>query len=284
VEIIALCRDVLRDVGIDDARLALNSIGSADARAEYDIHLREYLVRPDVHGGLCEDCRRRAESNPLRVFDCKKESCAKLLANAPTIDRHLTPDDREHFAFVKSALNGLGIEFDIDLRMVRGLDYYTRTTFEFKTTRLGAQDALCGGGRYDGLVEVLGGPPTPAVGFAAGMERILAVLDAGGKSAVETTRLDVFVCALGDRARGAMSMTLSALRDLGLSAEADFQDRGLKAQMKEAGRHGARCALIFGEDELGRGRLTLRKMDLAEQSEISADTSTWNRSLFDAPV
>jgi len=281
VEVITLCRDILLDLGIHDAKLILNSIGSAEARADYNTNLRQFLLRPDIAGGLCEDCRRRTQTNPLRVFDCKKEGCGRLLRDAPTIDAHLTAEDRQHFEFVTQSLAGLGITYEIDLRMVRGLDYYTRTTFEFKTTRLGAQDALCGGGRYDGLVEVLGGPPTPAVGFAAGMERILATLEESGWSGVTPERLDVFVCAIGDRARSTLGATLGALRRLGLSADTDFQGRGLKAQMKEAGRAGARFALIFGEDELIREQMSLRYMDEARQADISADTSTWTRGLFE---
>lgn len=283
VEVIALGRDILSAAGIDDSRLVINSIGSRDARATYDLRLREFLDRPHVVSAICEDCRRRAASNPLRIFDCKKESCAAVIADAPTIDNYLTTADREHFEFVTQSLTGLGIDFEVDVRMVRGLDYYTRTTFEFKTDRLGAQDALCGGGRYDYLVETLGGPSTPAVGFAAGMERILAVVEAMERTAEKPARMDVFVCVLGDRARAALPGVLSKLRTMDLSADAEFLERGLKAQLKEAARLGARLALIIGDNEIERRQLTLRRMDASDQIEIPAEPSLWNRDLFCDP-
>lgn len=276
VELIALGDAMLRNLDVPVPRLVINSIGDKQARADHDAALRDYLTAPAAFARLCADCRRRTQTNPLRVFDCKNEQCQEVIAAAPMIDRFLTDEDRHHFDAVRAGLDRLRIGYEIDSRLVRGLDYYTRTTFEFKAAGLGAQDAVCGGGRYDGLVEVLGGPPTPAVGFAAGFERILAV----SKLPVDEDRLDVFVCALGDAAFELTSQILAALRQLGLSADRDFLRRGLKAQMKEADRLRARSVLIIGDDEIAKRRFTLRRMDKAEQREIDAEPRQWTVDEF----
>jgi histidyl-tRNA synthetase len=280
VELIALGHTILRDLGMNAVRLHLNSIGSPDARRAHNEKLLAFLEQPDVFQKIDEDCRRRVQTNPLRVFDCKNEECVRILRHAPTIDQFLTAEDQEHFARVRHGLETLGIAYDLDPRMVRGLDYYTRTTFEFKTNLLGAQDTVCGGGRYDLLVETFGGPATPAVGFASGIERILAAVGESDVAPVALPRLDVFVCGLGDNARGLTAAILSRLRGLGLSADTDFLGRGLKAQMKEANRLAARLALIVGDDEIARGRFALRQMDGGGQSEIPADPSQWDKGLF----
>ncbi|HUU44591.1 MAG TPA: histidine--tRNA ligase [Acidobacteriota bacterium] len=280
IELIALGAASLADLGITDVRLVMNSIGAADSRRAHNAALRDFLKSPAVSQALCEDCKRRTETNPLRVFDCKKEPCAKPVKDAPTIDAFLTPEDRDHFAVVRDGLERLGIPYAVDVRMVRGLDYYTRTTFEFKTDKLGAQDALLGGGRYDGLVELYGGPPTPAVGFAAGIERILAVIAQDEQAGSAAERLDVFVCALGAQAAALTPVILAALRALNISADRDFMGRGLKAQMKEANRLGARRVLIVGDDEIARGQYVLRLMDRSEQTEIPADPKDWTADLF----
>jgi histidyl-tRNA synthetase len=277
IELIALGDAVLRALGVDDSCLVLNSIGSVAARRDHNAALRRFLESPPVQKVICSDCKRRAQTNPLRVFDCKNESCQRIYAGAPTVTQFLTPEDREHFQTVCEGLGRLSIAYTIDERLVRGLDYYTRTTFEFKSARLGAQDTLCGGGRYDGLVEILGGPPTPAVGFAAGFERILAAV---GVEAGSADRLDVFVCALGREASARTTTILAALRGLGLSADRDFLGRGLKAQMKEADRLRARLVLIIGDDEIARGRYTLRRMDTSDQTEIDANHDRWTADTF----
>jgi len=280
VELIALGQTILHDLGLHSLRLVLNSIGSPAARQAHSRELRKFLGQPGVYDKIDEDCRRRMETNPLRVFDCKNEGCIRTLRDAPMIDQFLTDDDQAHFARVRRGLDQLGIAFELDPRMVRGLDYYTRTTFEFKTDLLGAQDTVCGGGRYDLLVETFGGPPTPAVGFASGIERILAAAQEAHAPVQTPPRLDVFVCALGDKARDMGPVILSRLRGLGLSADSDFLGRGLKAQMKEANRLSARLVLIIGDDEIARGQFTLRRMDEAGQSDISADINRWNAGLF----
>ena len=280
IELIALTLAIFRELGLTDTRLVLNSIGSPDARAVHNTDLRAFLHRKPIWDGICNDCKRRADTNPLRVFDCKVERCLEIIAEAPTIDAYLTTEDQEHFARVKQGLIDLGIDFGIDVRMVRGLDYYTRTTFEVKSGALGAQDSICGGGRYDLLVETFDGPPTPAVGFAAGMERVLAALDESGTFPVSEPPLDVFVCALGQRAVATSPNVLARLRDLKLAADGDFLGRGLKAQMKEANRRGARCAILIGDDELDKGQFVLRQMDDSTQSEIPADLNQWDATMF----
>lgn len=278
VETIALADAILREIGLQETTLVVNSIGGPQARVELNQSLRSFLTDPAVFADICADCKRRANTNPLRIFDCKNEKCQKIYEKAPSIDTFLTEDDRSHFDSVQRGLDQLGIRYTINLRLVRGLDYYTRTTYEFKSTRLGAQDAVCGGGRYDGLVEILGGPPTPAVGFAAGFERVLAALPEVSMS--EPQRLDVFVCAMGSEASIRATEGVARLRQLGLSADRDFLGRGLKAQMKEADRSRARCVIIIGDDEIAKGRYTLRMMDKADQRDISATTSEWTRAQF----
>lgn len=280
VELIVLGHTILGELGLHNIRLVLNSIGSPQARQAHNEQLRFFLGRPGVQERICEDCQRRVQANPLRVFDCKNASCLEILRDAPTIDQFLTGEDAAHFARVRAGLDRLSVPYDTDPRMVRGLDYYTRTTFEFKTDLLGAQDTVCGGGRYDLLVETFGGPPTPAVGFASGLERILACLEETGGCVETPARLDVFICALGDRAREMTPELLTRLRGMGLSSDTDFLGRALKAQLKEANRMGARLALIVGDDEIARGRYTVRHMDNGGQSEIPADTEQWTPGIF----
>jgi histidyl-tRNA synthetase len=280
IEVIALGQATLQDLGVPEFRLVLNSIGEADARRSHNAALREYLAAPQIREALCDDCKRRTEVNPLRIFDCKKESCSRRVADAPSIDAYLNTADKDHFAAVCAGLQSLGIDYTVDARMVRGLDYYTRTTFEFKTDRLGAQDTLLGGGRYDGLVELYGGPHTPAVGFAAGLERILALVAKVESGDTPAQRLDVFVVALGEKAAAMTSSILAALRAMNLSADRDFMGRGLKAQMKEANRLAARQVLIVGDDEIARGQFILRHMDRSDQREIPGVPGNWTAELF----
>ncbi len=279
VETIALAQAILTELGMKEFGLVINSIGGPDARRDLDKALREFLHAPEVFNAICSDCKRRATTNPLRIFDCKNEKCQRIYENAPAIDLYLTDADRVHFDAVKRGLDQLKISYSIELRLVRGLDYYTRTTYEFKSTGIGAQDSVCGGGRYDGLVEILGGPPTPAVGFAAGFERVLAALPQEAVPAVD--RLDVFVCALGENASRRATEVLGRLRSIGVSADRDFLGRGLKAQMKEADRGRAKYVIIIGDDEIAKGKYALRVMDSAEQREISGDLDQWTPEMFE---
>jgi histidyl-tRNA synthetase len=218
---------------------------------------------------LCADCRRRAETNPLRVFDCKEEDCKKTVADAPRLLDFICVDCRVHFQGLQDYLKAAGIAFTVNDRLVRGLDYYTRTTFEIQTEKLGTQNAVTGGGRYDGLVKLLGGPDHPATGFAVGMERLVALLTEEMPPVVERPQL--FITALGAEAEKRAFLWVKELREAGVWVEASYESKGLKAQMKMADRFGARNVLMVGENELAAGKGVLRDMQTKEQKEIGLE-------------
>jgi len=269
VEIIALAMGIYGRLGLSGLSLRLNSVGCRACRPGYRDVLREFLrERLD---DLCSDCRQRYESNPMRVLDCKRDSCRKRTGDAPLISDYLCSECDRHFARVRELLEGLGLRYDLDGRLVRGLDYYTRTAFEVLSGELGAQDALGGGGRYDDLVEMLGGPPTPAVGFAAGMERLLLVLSRKELIRSQPDRVDLFAILLGAPAQEAGLRILKELRDRGMSAETDYLGRSMRAQMRAANRLSVRFAIILGEQELSKKRLILKDMEKGQQEEIQLD-------------
>ncbi len=266
-EVIALAVDIFAALGLRGLEVRLNSLGCPACRAAYRDRLRDYF-RPRLDQA-CEDCRRRFDRNPLRLLDCKVDRA--LAAGAPAMTEHLCDDCTRHFRAVQSYLRALGVRCAIDPGIVRGLDYYTRTVFEVVHPGLGAQSSLCGGGRYDGLVEALGGPPTSAVGFAIGMERLLLALEAEGVTLPKPAGPDVFVAAAGEATRGEAMALTARLRREGLSAETDLCGRSLKAQMKHAGRLGAAFAVVVGEEELARGAVVLRDMARGEQENVEID-------------
>lgn len=265
VEVISLCMDIYQEVGLKGLKLILNSIGCRDCRTDYKEKLKSYLA--DKVNRLCVDCQVRSTRNPLRCFDCKQEGCQLVMQKAPSILDELCQMCRGHFQTVKDGLEDLGIPFEVDPGLVRGLDYYTRTVFEVLGPGLGAQDALCGGGRYDDLVEELGGEPTPAVGFAAGMERLLLSLDEGE----ETLRLrpDIFLVSLGPDAQTICLRLIRRLREMGLGCEMDFLGRSLKSQLREANRQGASFVLIIGERELESGTANLKDMESGQELKVN---------------
>jgi len=265
-EIIAINEHLFKTLGLGRYKLLVNSIGCAECRPDYVNRLGEFLE--GVHDSLCEDCKRKARENPLRVFDCKKESCRRATAGAPTIGSQLCPRCREHFDRVMVHLDRLDISFEVDERMVRGLDYYTNTAFEFQFEGLGAQNTVSGGGRYDYLAEELGGPSTPGVGYSLGIERLVLALEAQGLDPFEPGRLDVFIAGAPGVDRERLLGVLADMRRAGLSADADVMGRGLKAQMKQADRLGARLALILGPDELEKGEATVRDLEVSEQWQV----------------
>jgi histidyl-tRNA synthetase len=216
---------------------------------------------------LCADCQRRAATNPLRIFDCKVPEDQAIIDRLPHTIDYLCDECRAHFEAVQRYLGLYGIPYRISHRLVRGIDYYTRTTFEILVPHLGAQNAILGGGRYDGLVRQLGGPDRVGIGFAAGIERLVLALPSSGEPAVRPP--DVFVAALGDRARDAAFELLRDLRRAGVNAQADYEGRSIRSQMKRADRLGAPIALIIGDDELARGEVTVRDMKSGEQHAIS---------------
>ncbi len=270
-EVIALAHGLFTELGLLGIEVRLNSIGCPGCRPAYRERLREYY-RPHL-AEACPECRRRFERNPLRLIDCKKDACRLLAAGAPPVIASLCPACAEHFTSVQGYLAVLGVPFAVDPGIVRGLDYYTRTVFEVVHGGLGAQSSLCGGGRYDGLVETLGGPPTPAVGFAVGMERLLLTMEKEGVLPPAGEGLDVFVTCAGEAAgtvRRAAFALLARLRAAGLAAEMDLAGRSFKAQMKHAGRLGARFVAIVGEDEVARDVVGLREMAAGTQVEVPA--------------
>ena len=257
-EVIALLSDLLAELGVPGVELRLGSLGSPDARRRYLEELKAHLHANE--GELSKDVRERIEINPLRAFDADDEGTQAVMEGAPTIVERLDGEDAEHFAEVRSLLDAAGIAYEIDPTLVRGLDYYTRTIFSFVCEGLGAQSEVGGGGRYDGLIEQLGGPPTPAIGWAAGIERILLAL---GEDEAEPGR-DAFLAAADDEQRPRALALATELRNAGLSAEVDLGGRGLKGQLKHADRIGARAVVILDAD----GSAQLRDMESGEQREV----------------
>lgn len=265
-EVIALNMDWYRELGIEGHTLALNSVGCPECRPNHRTALREALR--SVEDGLCETCRGRLETNPMRVFDCKAPECQALLGDAPSTLDYLCGGCEAHLSGLVDLLSRLGVPYAMDRRLVRGLDYYTRTAFEVKFTGLGAQDALSGGGRYDGLVAELGGKPTPGIGFAAGIERAVLALDKLGLLPPSCMPAGVFVVGLDAVSRREAMSIAGKLRAAGLRAEIDHQERGLGGQLKQADRVGARLAVIIGEDERATGEAILRDLTSGEQTRV----------------
>ena len=266
-EIIVLAVEFLRTLGLQELKLHLNSVGCPKCRPVYRERLQEFF-RPHLEE-LCTDCRSRFERNPLRLLDCKNEHCHALAEDAPRITDCLCDECRTHFAEVQSYLTAAGVPFELDANLVRGLDYYTKTAFEVKYTPLGAQSAVAGGGRYDGLVEEVGGPPTPGIGFAVGFERVLLALEKQGLLPEEREAVDVFVVALGEAAQIPAFKLLHELRAAKLSAAMDFAGRSMKAQMKQANKKNARFVAILGEDEVKEASALLKDMKTSEQKKLA---------------
>jgi histidyl-tRNA synthetase len=261
-ELMALGQLLLGELGLS-VSLEVNSLGCPKCRPDFRSNLVQYLT--ERMDGLCEDCKRRTATNPLRVLDCKNRNCKALVQDAPSILDSLCMDCDDHFSAVRKQLDALEVVYTLNRFMVRGLDYYTRTTFEFLTTDLGTQAAVAAGGRYDGLIEQLGGPKNmPGIGFAMGMER-LTLLMQQQDNAVEPAGADIFVAALGEAAIKYCAPLVHQLRKLGLQAAMDYANRSLKAQMKQAGRVNARYTLIIGDQELAQQEGVLRNMENKEQ-------------------
>ena len=267
-ELIIMLSDLYAALDVPDVELKLSSMGCPDCRPAYISGLKQHLDH--IGGELCGDCRERAIMNPLRVFDCKNEKCILLLNDAPKLVDSLCAPCQEHFDRVRQYLDLLGREYQIDGTLVRGFDYYTRTTFEYECARLGAQKGIGGGGRYDGLVEEIGGHPTPAIGFGTGMERIVLALESAGENTPKQ-EIDVFFMVLDESARPVVVELLHELRGLGISSDTDYAGRSAKGQMKQASRLGARFAVIIGEDEMKAGAVTVRDMGTSDQESVKLD-------------
>lgn len=266
-DLIIMAMLLLQNLGLSGLALHLNSLGCRQCRAVFKQELKNYLTKNMTQ--LCSDCQRRARSNPLRVFDCKVPTCGDVVAEAPSIPGFICPACESHFSTLQGELRRAGYQFVLDPNLVRGLDYYNRTTFEIQTAELGAQNAVLGGGRYDGLARLLGGPDHPAIGFALGMERVVALLDE--KGALESKKAELFVATLGRDAHEKAFDWILELRKEGFWVETEYGRKGLKAQMKRADRLGARKVLIVGENELNSGKGILRDMQTREQQEIDLD-------------
>lgn len=265
-ELIAMVWRLFEEIGITRyLKLELSSLGDKNCRPQYKEKLTAYFT--PQRGELCEDCRRRLGTNPLRILDCKVKGCREIAERAPKMLDNLCADCTRHFEEVKENLESVGVPFVINPKIVRGLDYYTRTVFEITTEELGSQNAVAAGGRYDGLVEELGGPLVPAVGFAMGIERLVllhekAFPDGFGKE------VRVFIAHLGDEARKKAFMLASELRKKGVPTETDYGSKSLKSQLKRADKSGARYTFILGEDELNRGVVKVRYMDTSTEEEM----------------
>ncbi|PIS27850.1 MAG: histidine--tRNA ligase [Candidatus Marinimicrobia bacterium CG08_land_8_20_14_0_20_45_22] len=265
-EVIQTMYEFYTQLGIRDMNIRMNSIGSRESRKNYLALLKSELL-PFLND-FCPTCQQRFQTNILRLFDCKAESCQQILANhAPSILDHLSEDDRVHFDEVKRLLDLTGVPYTIDNRLVRGLDYYTRTTFEITSSLLGSQDAICGGGRYDYLIEDLGGKPTPAVGVASGMERLLLILNQiGGIPKPEKPLL--YIVSLGESARRAGFVLTADLRRKGITCEMDFLRRSMKSQMREADKKNAKWVVIIGDDEINKNIVILKDMTVGSQTSF----------------
>ncbi|WP_340104761.1 histidine--tRNA ligase [Rhodohalobacter sp. 8-1] len=267
VEVIAFMIHIYKKIGIKNTTLKLNSIGDPESRDTYKAALKEYL-KPNFEK-LSDVSKERFEKNPLRILDSKEEEDQPFIESAPLITDYLSDESLQHYQAVKEYLTDLDIAFEEDPYLVRGMDYYTKTAFELISPDLGSQDALAGGGRYDLLVEEIGGQPTPAVGFAAGMERLLIACDELGIQLGDEKSVDVYIVTLGDAARKWGLSHLPDIRDLGISATIDYKGRSMKAQMKDANRENARYAIIVGDHELETNKFTFRDMVNSEEESIS---------------
>lgn len=271
-EIIALANEVFNYLGVKNLTLEINSIGCPACRAAYQKALKAYFE--NYKSDLCETCNGRLDRNPMRILDCKSPICSKIAADAPKILDYLCDDCRAHFDAVQQYLNTMQIDFTVNPEIVRGLDYYTRTVFEFVSNEIGAQGTVCGGGRYDGLLEELGGKPMPACGFGMGLERLLLLMDAQNTPFPDRKGCDIYFASMGDKANLEAARLALDLRNEGLAAQFDTVGRALKAQMKYADKLGALYTVVLGDNELETRKAQLKNMKDGTLTEISLDDFT----------
>ncbi len=268
-ELICAAQSIFDRLGIKQLRLEINSIGCPTCRAEYHKALKGYF------GGckdeLCDTCNSRLEKNPMRILDCKSPVCSKIAGGAPKITDYLCDECKEHFASVQKYLDAAGVEYTVNPTIVRGLDYYTKTVFEFVTDFIGAQGTVCGGGRYDGLIEELGGKHLPSLGFAMGIERLLMLMEKQGIEIPKPSTCDLYVAVMGESASLKSFEIIKAVRSCGLIAETDVVGRGLRAQMKYADKIGAKFSMVLGDNEIEQGKAVIKNMSSGEQTEIVLD-------------
>ncbi len=264
-EVISVAAELLKRLGIKDVMLKINSLGGPECRQKYNKALREYIG--SNIDKMCDDCRSRFEKNPLRVLDCKEEKCQRIIADAPVVLDYLGPECKEHFETVKAILDEMGIKYEVDDKIVRGLDYYTRTVFEFVSNGIGAQGTVCGGGRYDNLIAECGGQPTGAAGFAVGIERLLLVLEAQNGEFEKKAYRDIYIGAIGQKGLVKGQGIAYRMRQAGIKAECDSVGRSVKAQMKYANKIGAAYSVILGDNEIDNDMVKLKNMETGEEEE-----------------
>ncbi len=269
VEIINLAYTFLNELGISNIEIRINSVGCPKCRQKYNKILVEYLKSKQEN--MCATCLDRLEKNPMRALDCKNERCQENVSDAPMMLDNLCDECNEHMELVKEHLNIIEIPYIVDPKIVRGLDYYTKTAFEIVHNGLGAQNALCGGGRYNGLVQQIGGPETSGVGFGMGMERLMISLEAEGFEAPKAKDLDLYVVAIDKSCEIITTKITQFVRKMGYSADRDYMNRSVKAQMKYANKINARFTMIVGPDEIDTGKYSIKNMETGEKYDISAD-------------
>ncbi len=281
-ETILLAKSIFDRLGMRGYSIEINSIGCPECRAKYHQALKEYFSASVDQ--LCDTCRDRLDRNPMRILDCKNPPCAEVAKSAPIMLDYLCDDCREHFEGVKGYLDDAGVKYEVNPTIVRGLDYYTRTVFEFVSNDLGSQSTFCGGGRYDGLVAEMGGKPLPALGYAIGLERVLMILQAQGIKLPVQSQCELFVAAIGEAAQKRAFGLTRRMRECSVFAQFDSCGRSLKAQMKYADKIGAKYTLVLGDDELQSGRGKLKNMETGELTEITLDEQTFASQFLAATV
>lgn len=274
-EVISLAKSIIDRVGLKNIVLNINSIGCPTCRANYHKALKEFFSTKSEC--LCDTCKSRLDRNPMRILDCKSPICSDIGKDAPVILDYLCEDCSNHFEKLKSILTNMGIEYSVNPRIVRGLDYYTKTVFEFVTTDIGSQGTVCGGGRYDGLIEQLSGKHVPALGFAMGLERLILTMENQDCEFMENSNCELYIAPMGDTAKDKAVELASNLRTEGFLVEYDIMDRGIKAQMKYANKLNAKFVLVIGDNEIQSNSAKLKFMTTGEEFPITLDDSFYEK-------
>lgn len=274
-EVISLAKTLIDRIGLKNIELYINSIGCPECRKKYHEALKAFFN--DKKENLCDTCLSRLEKNPMRILDCKSPVCSEIAKNAPVIIDYLCDDCKNHFEQLQSYLKAMNIDYTINPKIVRGLDYYTKTVFEFVTTDIGAQGTVCGGGRYDGLIEELGGAKTPSLGFAMGIERLIITMEKQGCDFIQPKSCDLYIAPMGENALVKAMTIAKELREEGFRVEYDVMGRGLKAQMKYADKLNAVFSMVIGDNEIENGTVKIKNMKTGEQSELELGDSFADR-------
>lgn len=274
-EVISLAKTLIDRIGLKNIKLYINSIGCPECRKKYHEALKTYFKAKKDE--LCDTCLSRLEKNPMRILDCKSPVCSEIAKDAPVILDYLCGECSSHFEQLKSYLNAMNIEFTVNPKIVRGLDYYTKTVFEFVTTDIGAQGTVCGGGRYDGLIQQLGGAATPSLGFAMGIERLIITMEKQGCDFIQPSSCDLYIAPMGEKALVKAMTIADELRREGFRVEYDVMGRGLKAQMKYADKLSSAFSMVIGDNELENNSVKIKNMKTGEQNELALDNKFADR-------